>query len=69
MQASAEHTDLFQECITRKAVGRGMTDVPERGASPHRGNQEVHEIRITSHGKLQGWVEFALDFFVVSERT
>ncbi|KAI0059194.1 hypothetical protein BV25DRAFT_1809363 [Artomyces pyxidatus] len=28
---------------------------------------EAHEIRITSHGKIQAWVDFALQFFEANE--
>lgn len=27
---------------------------------------EVHEMRITNHGKISAWVEFALQFFEAS---
>jgi hypothetical protein len=29
----------------------------------------AHEIRITSHGKMNAWVEFALKFFEVGLRS
>jgi hypothetical protein len=35
---------------------------------PEQTNTDEHRVRITSHGKIQSWVTFALDFFEVGEK-
>ena len=44
-----------------------MPDEPAAGTSQAPDALEEHEIRITSHGKMQGWVEYALKFFEVED--
>ncbi|KAA1467393.1 hypothetical protein DENSPDRAFT_877283 [Dentipellis sp. KUC8613] len=39
--------------------------MPEDAAGPELA--DAHEMRITSHGKMRGWIEFALQFFEANE--
>ncbi|KAI0084112.1 hypothetical protein BDY19DRAFT_556373 [Irpex rosettiformis] len=48
---------------------RGTNTDTDTGTDPEglRDHLKAHEIRITTHGKMQAWVEFALDFFEKNE--
>jgi hypothetical protein len=43
-------------------------DAESSGVTGQEPKHQEHHIRITSHGKIQNWVSFALNFFDVCEQ-